>query len=248
MKLAEGIVVKANKYLENSKVLSIVSKDGMVSCLSRASNSLRSKNYSYSQVLTKINYDLTKSKRNSFDILTTGEVNYNYAKIKGDYSRLSVSLIILDAVYHLSDHIEDYPTFYLFLDEILHRIDDSNNYRYYAVIFRLKMLFLLGIGPTFSKCINCSQKEELVRFDFYSGGMKCQNCSGGEEKSYHGEMVDVMKILYLTKLSNLTDEFLTLIPDKIEEINNFLDEYYEHYIGYKSSAKDIIDKMERVIK
>ncbi|MFA6611254.1 MAG: DNA repair protein RecO, partial [Bacilli bacterium] len=186
MQLAEGIVIKANKYQENSKVLTIVSPQGTYTCLARAASKLKSKNYSYSQTLTKIGFQISKSKRNSFDILTTGTVINNYHQIKENYAKLASTLIIFDLTYHLSVHIDDFFTLYNFLDVTLERLESTNYYKYYEIIFRLKLLFLLGVGPTFSKCVNCGKKEQFMFFDFYGGGMKCKECTGDEKKIYRG--------------------------------------------------------------
>ena len=72
MELTEGIILKTIKYQENSKLCYIITKDGLETALVRASLDYKSKNFSYSQELTKINFAISKSKKNSFDIMTTG--------------------------------------------------------------------------------------------------------------------------------------------------------------------------------
>ncbi|HKM30132.1 MAG TPA: DNA repair protein RecO [Bacilli bacterium] len=245
MQLEEGIVIKANKYQENSKILTIISNQGTFTCLSRASSSLKSKNYSYSQLLTKIAFNISKSKRNSFDILSTGTVINNYYKIKEDYRKLSSSLVILDITNNLSNYIDDFSTLYTFICIILERLQDTNYQEYYEIIFRLKLLFLLGVGPTFSKCVVCGTKDDLVFFDFYSGGMKCNGCSGDEKKIYRGDFLKTLQVLYNTKIENITDDVLALLPNHVSMINEFLDAYYEHYLGYVSSARSIINKISK---
>ncbi|MDD2493070.1 MAG: DNA repair protein RecO [Bacilli bacterium] len=243
MQLAEGIVIKANKYQENSKVLTIVSPQGTYTCLARAASKLKSKNYSYSQTLTKIGFQISKSKRNSFDILTTGTVINNYHQIKENYAKLASTLIIFDLTYHLSVHIDDFFTLYNFLDVTLERLESTNYYKYYEIIFRLKLLFLLGVGPTFSKCVNCGKKEQFMFFDFYGGGMKCKECTGDEKKIYRGDFLQTIQTLYNTKIENIDDNLLAQLPNHLGFINEFLDAYYEHFLGFVSKARDILDKV-----
>lgn len=248
MELKEGIVVKTTRYLENSKIIYIVSTDGMRSCLARASSKLKSKNYSYTQLFTKIKYDIAPSKRNSFDILTSGEVIDNYLDIKSDFDKLSCMMYILEICYNLSEHIDSFETFYAFLNQIIEKISLSKYYKYYLIIFRLKLLYLLGIGPTFSKCINCGSKENLEYFDFYNGGMKCHDCTNQlGDKLYNGMMVDVMKFLYNMKIENLTDDVIKDLPNYYEDISVFLDEYYQNFLGYHSVAKNVIEKINKLV-
>lgn len=243
MQLEEGIVIKANKYQENSKILTIISAQGTYTCLARAASNLRSKNYSYSQILSKIGFNISKSKRNSFDILTTGMVMNNYIKIKENTSKLASTLVILDITYHLSDHIDDFPTLFRFFDLVLTRLENTKYEQYYEIIFRLKLLFLLGVGPTFSKCIACGKREDLLFFDFYSGGMKCKECSGDEKKIYRGDYIKTLQTLYNTKIEQIDDDLLAQLPNHISMINEFLDAYYEHFLGYVSNARSILDKI-----
>ena len=88
MELREGIILKTIKYQENSKIAYIITKDGLVTALIRASLEYKSKNFAYSQELTKIEFDISKSKRNSFDILTSGRLVESYLNIKKDYNTL----------------------------------------------------------------------------------------------------------------------------------------------------------------
>ena len=243
MQLDEGIVIKANKYQENSKLLTVISPLGTHTCLARAASSLKSKNYSYSQVLTKIGFQLSKSKRNSFDILATGMVINNYSKIKENFSKLASALVIFDVTYHLSNHIDDFNTLYYFFDTILERLEKTQYHQIYEIIFRLKLLFLLGVGPTFSKCVVCEKKENLLFFDFYGGGMKCKECSGDERKIYRGEYLLALQTLYNTKIENIDEALLARLPNHISAINEFLDAYYEHFLGYVSSARNILDRI-----
>jgi hypothetical protein len=41
----------------------------------------------------------------------------------------------------------------------------------------------------------------------------------------------------------LTFEVISKVPDKIMEIDNFLDAYYQHFLGYSSRAEKIIKKL-----
>ena len=84
MELIEGIILKTIKYQENSKLCYIITKDGLLSLMVRASLDFHSKNFSYSQELTKVDFAITKSKKNSFDIMTSGIVSFWTEEDKDD--------------------------------------------------------------------------------------------------------------------------------------------------------------------
>ena len=242
MELREGIVVKSQKYQENSKIITLVNSDGLASFLVRAAGKLRSRNFGYSQVLTKIGYDFHQ-RRNSFDILTTGKVIDSYKGIKSDINKLNDALLILEITNQLSMHLSDFNTFYQFLDEILFLLD-QNYHPYYLLIFRVKLLYLLGIGPVFSKCVLCGERDNLIGFDFLKGGMKCATCASNAGIYHNQEVSQLLRLLYLTKLEDLSFELLKKLPDLTTETSAFLDRYYEHFLGFRSRASRIIKKMK----
>lgn len=242
MELREGIVVKSQKYQENSKIITIVNSDGLDTYLVRAGSNLKSRNFGYSQELTKIGYDFNKG-RGSFNILTTGKIIDSYKGIKSDLEKLNDALLIIEATNQLGIHLSDFKTFYQFLDEILFLLD-QNYHPYYLLIFRVKLLYLLGIGPIFSKCMDCGSRENLVGFDFLKGGMKCGECMSDASIYHDQEVIQLLRLLYLTKMESLTLDFLNRLPKLREEASAFLDRYYEHFLGFKSRASRVLKKMK----
>jgi DNA repair protein RecO (recombination protein O) len=242
MELREGIVVKSQKYQENSKLITIVNSEGKETYLVRGASNLKSKNYAYSQELTKIAYDANQSK-NSFHILKSGKVLNNYTRIKSDLQKINDSLLIMEASYLLGNHLEDYSTFYQFLNDILENLNNQEYHPYYLFIFQVKLLYLLGIGPIFSKCTECGRRDQLIGFDFLRGGMKCAKCDSFSNVYYNQEVIEILRYLYLTKLEEISFEDLNKLPNQVTEIYNFLNRYYEHFLGYQSRALKIIKKI-----
>jgi DNA repair protein RecO len=243
MQLREGIIVKSQKYQENSKIITLVNTEGLATFLVRGAGLHKSRNFSYSQALTKIGYDYHDG-RNSFNILTTGKVIESYAGIKSDLNKMNDALLIIEATNQLGIHLSDFPTFYQFLDEILFLLNQNPYHPYYLLIFRAKLLYLLGIGPIFSKCVDCGSREHLVGFDFLKGGMKCSECNFDSTIYHNQEVIQLLRLLYLIKLENLNYEVLSELPDLYPEAAKFLDRYYEHFLGYQSRASKIIKKMK----
>ncbi|HEY8395991.1 MAG TPA: DNA repair protein RecO [Bacilli bacterium] len=243
MELREGIIVRSQKYQENSKIITLVNSEGLATFLVRGAGNHKSRNFSYSQELTKIGYDF-HNRSNAFNILTTGKVIDSFRGIKSDLNKLNDALLIIEATNQLGIHLSDFTTFYQFLDEILFLLDQNPYHPYYLLIFRVKLLYLLGIGPVFSKCVVCGSREHLIGFDFLKGGMKCSECNSDSSIYYNQEVIQLLRLLYLTKLENLSSEFLNKLPNLTLEATKFLDRYYEHFLGYQSRASRIIQKMK----
>lgn len=244
----EGIIVKTIKYQETSKIAFVLTNEGLISYLIRNSSNYKSKNFSYSQDLTCISFDVSSNKtKKTFDVITSGKVLNNYSNIKANEKKLFNVIEILEIVYFLSSHVTDNKVFYDFLKEILELINTSEFYNIYTLIFKIKSLYLLGIAPNLSNCFKCGTKENLYSLELATGTSKCKNCFTLNEETIYGDNYNLFRLLYVTKMPMFTKENIMNLSNKyseeIDEVNSFLDSYYEHYLGYKSRTKRIINKI-----
>lgn len=245
MKLNEGIIIKSLKIQETSKIITIISEEGLNNFFVKGGGNFRSRNFSYSNELTKIGYDFSKKTNDSLKILTFGMIIDNYSSIKQSFSKLNDCFLILELITHLGNHINDFKTLYKFIDDILKLINEREYSSYYLLIFRLKLLYLLGIGPVFSKCVSCGKNTDLVGFVFEYGGMYCKSCTNDTHQYLSKELTENVKFLYLTKLENFSIDLINSLNFDTGLISKALDKYYEHFLGFKSKARIVIEKMQK---
>lgn len=242
MILQEGIILKTNNYQENSKIAYILTPSGLVSAIIRGSCSYKSKNFAYSQELTKIQFAINKSKKNSFDILTAGDVVSTYANIKSDLSYLMEVAKILALCYRSIEYVTNNENIYKLLDFTLEGINQNFEFvDYCLIVFKLKLLYLLGVGPIFKDCPLCGSSKTKC-FSLQDGSMICSNCRDNvsyrnENIYFEGDYLGLIKILYLAKLDKLTNELLKEITtnnkSSINQINNFIALYYDKFLSIK---------------
>lgn len=237
----EGIIIKSTKYQDTSKLVYVLTSDGLNTYLVRNAFNFKSKNYSYALEMTKISFD--SSRKNSFEIITTGKVLNNYTNIKTNNNLLYDVIEIFEMVYSLSNHVIDNKILYNFLSNILDSIN-NHYHEYYLTIFKLKLLYLLGISPDFKNgCCVCQKKDELYGFELESGKCFCKKCFNLTQNSIYGDEFEVFRFLYLAKMEYLNKEVLDKLPKYRDHLDEFLAIYYDHYLGYKSKSKRIINKM-----
>ena len=244
MVLNEGIVIKVMKHQETSKIITVLNNKELATYYVRGGAKFKSRNFSYSNELTKINYDFSEKTPGSLKILKSGSLINNYSKIKQSIEKLNDCYIILEIINQLGTHINDFETFYNFTSSVLDLLNDEDYSGFYLIIYKLKLLYLLGIGPEFKKCALCNTKENLSGFSISLGGMVCANCNTGNYDFINNEVLEVLKFLYYMKLENITKDHFDLIKVNQELINKIIDNYYEVFLGYKSRAKSIIKQMK----
>lgn len=233
MNLKEGIVVKAINYQDNTKIIYLITEEGKQSLIVKGATNYKSHTFSYAQELTKIAYDTKKM------FLSSGKVISSYVTIKSDQAKLLSALQIIEISYELIDHINDYHVFYHFIDDILNLLNEGYHHEIVELIFRVKTLFLLGVAPIFNKCVECEAKENLVGFSFYDGGMKCQKHFQVNDYLYPSNVIQPLRLLYLSKLEVLQSQ-INQLEINYKEIDLFLNRYYEHYLGFVSRVKKIL--------
>lgn len=237
VELEQGIVLKTIDYQENSKIIYILTNEGIKSAIVRGAKNIKSHTYSYAQPLVKIEFEIKKEK-----YIGANKILNNYNNIKFDFDKVSCCLKIIEICYTLGEHITDSKLFYQFTSDILDLIEKTNKkYEVYELIFKIKTLYLLGVAPVFSKCVSCGNKENLVGFAFNFGGMKCSNCMQIDEFIYPSDTIKEIKNIYLIKLEKLV---LLIQNDELkynyDKISRFLDLYYEQYLGFVSKVKKVL--------
>lgn len=244
MELTTGIIVKTNKYQESSKIAYVLTEDGLISALIRNSLDFKSKNFSYSNELTKISFNLNKSKRQSFDIITSGVALDTYYNIKNDMELLMATSNLLALVYQVSDFVNNYNNLYKLVDFTLNNIN-NNDKKYLQIIiyiFKLKLLYLLGIGPNLRRCVFCDS-EKGNTLSLLNGGLVCNNCKGNIEKDdilLVGEKVSFIRTLYYLDLKKVNNMFFDSLLDALDKtdktqlfalVDTFIKEYYKKYLS-----------------
>lgn len=235
MKLREGIIVKAIKYQENSKIITLITENGKESIILKGATNLKGHTFSYSQELTKISYDTQKN------YFRAGKVLNQYSQIHNNIDKLHSSLKIIEIADVLTEHINDFKIFYRFLSKILSLINDFDECLLFELTFRIKILYLLGIAPVFTRCVNCGQQENLISFSLYSGGMKCQECFDNDQL-FTLDCINIIKTLYLSPLKSIVKK-RNSIKYNYQDVNLFLNMYYEYYLGFKSKVENVLKKL-----
>lgn len=245
MELREGVIIKTIKYKESSKIVYVLTKEGLFSGLLRNSLNLKSKNYSYSHEATLIGFDIQKSKNNnSFDIITSGKVIDGFVNIQGNYNKLLIVLELFSFVIESSNNVDDFEKLYDLTILILKMINISKEEisdKFYLLIFKLKLLYLSGVGPLFTECIECGKKE-YVSFSIENGGVVCKEHK--KSSLISKEITEILKILYLGKIDLFTTEIFLSLKDYYYDVANIIDKYYEYHLPISNKTKKIINDLK----
>jgi len=238
----EGIILTDTPYGENSKIVNIYTREkGLIGVMCNnvksIKNPLRTKTLKFTYGIFHINYNEKKlSKLVDVDILD------NLKEIRTDIEKISYLNYISDLTYQVIKQNDD-PTIYDIFISTIKKINEGKNPGILTNILELKVLDYLGVGLNLDSCIKCGNKHNIVTLDPDEGGFICQDCYTNE-KILSPKAIKLIRMYYLIDINSISD--INIKNETANEINYFLDKYYERYTGLYLKSKDFLKKIAKL--
>lgn len=236
----KGLIINIRDYQENAILANILKQDGKQTFIIRGAKKITSANHAFNNPLELIEFNATLT--NGISTFTEGVILDNYNQIKEDQSRYNIAVIILEKVNYFAEQVSDNKILFNFVIDLLNLLKSTNYLKAVSLIFEIKLLYLLGVAPSFNRCPVCGKKAINGALVISSGGYLCQDCQFALTTSLNYIDSNLLKTIYMTKLINMKEDLLALINES-ESIENVVDEYYAYHLDFDSKVKKIIKKI-----
>ena len=123
------------------------------------------------------------------------------------------------------------------------KVEEGLNPEALTQILELKYLDYLGVSPSLDACANCGSTENIISLSPTEGGYVCKNCFQNE-RIVSEKTIKMIRLYYYVDLSKITK--LDVKKEITNEINTFLDEYYEKYTGLYLKSKNFLKEINRL--
>ena len=238
----EGIVLDERAYGETSKIINVLTKDyGIIGMIAKGARSLKSELRS---TTTKLTYGLFHIyyKEDKLSTLTSVDVLNRFKNIQKDITKISYATFALDLARQV---VKQYYTqaIYEMLIAALLKIDEGFDSLVITNILELKYLEYLGVMPIVEACSVCGNKEGIVTLSVERGGYVCQNCHTNE-KIVDVKTIKLIRMFYYVDISKITK--LEISNSVKEELNSFLNDYYDKYTGIYLKSKNLLKDLNRI--
>lgn len=239
----EGIIITETPYGDNSKIINVLTKEkGIIGIMCNNAksikNPLRTKTLKFTYGYFHINYNENKlSKLVDVDIID------NLSNIRNDIERISYMSYMTDLTYQVVKQNNDTNIYPIFISAVL-KLNEKKNPLILTNILELKYLDYLGVGLNLEACIKCGSKTNIVTLDPDEGGYVCQNCYTNE-KLLSPKSIKLIRMYYLIDINTISD--INIKSQTANEINYFLDKYYERYTGLYLKSKDFLKRINTII-
>lgn len=238
----EGIIITETPYGDNSKIINVLTKEkGIIGIMCNNAksikNPLRAKTFKFTYGYFHINYNENKlSKLIDVDIIN------NLTNIKNDIILISYMSYLTDLTYQVVKQNNDKEIFSIFIKTVL-KLNENKNPMILTNILELKYLDYLGVGLNLDSCIKCGNKTHIVTLDPDEGGYICTNCYTNQ-RIISQKSIKLIRMYYLIEINSITD--INIKEEIAEEINYFLEKYYERYTGLYLKSKEFLKKIKSI--
>lgn len=238
----EGIIITERPYSETSKLLTIFTKEyGLINVMAKGAKQLKSELRIVSERLTYAKFNI-QYKKDKISTLINATIIDRLKAIKTDIDKISYVSYILELTEQVAKQHYNERLYELVISAIL-KINDNYDGFVIMNIFELKCLDFLGVMPVIDCCANCGTKANIKTLSANTGGFVCNNC-------YHGEKIVSEKTLKLIRAYYYVDicklEKIVVSEQAKNEINAFLDEYYDRYTGLYLKSKEFLKMLKKL--
>ena len=236
----EGIILSSRDYNDTSKILDIFTKEyGIIGVLAKGCRSLKSNLRSVTSNMTFATFTIYY-KKDKLSILKEATVINNFKNIQKDIIKISYVSFLLDITKQVYKQSND-EEIYNILISGLKKINEGFDPLVITNILELKYLRYLGVMPNIDGCSICGSKS-VITLSSDKGGYLCSKCRTFEP-IVSDKTIKLVRMYYYVDIDKISK--LDLKKDVVDEVNNFIDEYYDRYTGLYLKSKAFLKNITK---
>ena len=238
LKKVEGIIINDTNYGEASKIINILTAEGIIGVIAKGAKSIKSPLRSTTLNLTYGSFNIYYNE-NKLSTLKSADIINELKNIKKDIVLVSYMSFLCDLVSQVMKQNDDKKIYDMLISTLL-KINDGLNPMIMTNILELKLLDYLGVGISFNSCCKCGKTRGIVTIDPDAGGYICKDCYTNE-LYYDEKTLKMLRMYYLVEISSISD--LKISDKVVNNINYFVNTYYDRYTGLYLKSKKFLNDL-----
>ncbi len=232
----KGLVLNETNYSDSSKILNVLTSEyGLIGIISKGCRNLKSKLRGSSRKLVYGTFHFYY-KENGLSTLISIDVINDYPKTIMNLERVVYASYLLDLTRQVVKQSKDSNILPLVVSS-LDKIENGLNPAVVTNILELKYLDFLGVSPIVTGCAVCGKTTNIVSLSPTAGGFICKDCYQNEGY-YSDKAIKLLQMYYYVDLEKITK--IDVNSKVNEEINKFLEDYYDRYTGIYLNSKKML--------
>lgn len=239
----EGIVISEQAYGETSKIINILTPDrGIIGVMAKGARKLKS---DLANVSGKLNYGYFNLyyKQDKLSTLISADITDSFKMIRKDITKISYASFLLELSNQVVKHSQSGYVFSLLIAS-LKKINEGFDPLVITSILELKYLDLLGVMPILDSCGGCGKTSNILTLSTIKGGYVCNSCHT-IEKIVTEKTIKLIRMFYYVDINKISK--LEISDVCKNEINEFLDNYYDQYTGLYLKSKSFLSDLKKLV-
>lgn len=234
-----GIIISEKPYKESSKLLNIITKEyGVIGVIAKGAKGIKSKLRNVSTKMTYAEFQLSY-KEGKLSTLICADIINPLNNIRTNLLKISFASYLLDLTSQVLKENNNKDIYNILVSALL-KIEEGLDEGVLTNIVELKYLSYLGISPNFDTCAICGSSK-IITLSTEKGGFICSN-HHTNERIVSNKTLKIIRMLYYSDIDKITK--LDVSNTVKEEINNFINEYYDRYTGLYLKTKDFLKNVK----
>ena len=243
IKEIEGVIFSEIPYKETSKIINVFTKDGIVGIIAKGAKSLKSNLRVNTTKFTYGNFVIKEKNNDKLNILIEVNCINELKTIKSDLLLISYLTYLVELTNQIIKQSSEYKELYKIFIETILKINEGLNPKILTNIYELKVLDYLGVGINFNSCSKCGSTKNIITINGDVGGYICSNCYSNEI-IYDSKTIKMLRMYYLIEISTISD--LKISEEVINNIDNFINQYYDRYTGLYLNSKKFLNNIKKI--
>lgn len=240
----EGIVFQEKDYSESSKIINLITKEhGVIGVIAKGSRKPKSK---FANVTSKFIYGQFHLyyKEDGLSTLIEVDVIDTLRNIRLDLMKISYLSFLCELVSQVlkQTNSEERKVVYSDFVKAFLKINEGFNEVVITNILELKILPYLGVNPILDECAICGTTKEIVTVNAEKYGFICKNCYKNEY-IVNPNTIKILRMLYYVDIEKISK--LDISQEVINEINQFIDQFYDKHTGLYLKSKEFLKKITK---
>ncbi len=239
LKEVEGFIFKETPYGETSKIVNIFTKEyGLIGVMCKGAKQVQNKNRALTLRFTYAKFNIYY-KENKLSTFHSATIINPLKKINNDIVLISYLSYIVDLTSQVIKQSNDPIIYDDFINTVL-KLEDGLDPLVLMNILELKYLTHLGVGINLDECVICGNKTNIASIDGDKGGLICLNCLTNE-RIIDKKIIQMLRMYYYVNIKSISK--LDINKNIKDEINFFIDTYYDRYTGLYLKSKDFLKNL-----
>ena len=246
-----AFVVHFLNYGESDRIVTFFTREfGKIKGIAKGARRSRKR---FSNAIETFSHSMllfSRRDENSLAVIENCDVLNHYPQIRADLARTMTASYMVELVDRFTAEGKRSAATFQLLEDFLGLLEEGHGPEETARFFELRLLRLSGYEPRLDRCILCNKPLDetgAALFDTARGGIRCSQCTRGEEGCIPVSTGTVKSLLMGNGLTPDRIRRLILSENAIRESSRIFRHFIRHILGREPRSLQVLDEIKKMM-